>query len=284
MPVDFSVTRWSRDVAGRQWPRDDAALAEIGEDIPEAIAASRALAEVHRLDLSLFVVFEEAALRVTGALVRSAPTAEALAFAAQQTLDEARHHEMFGRRLRASGAACGTGGSVRDIVIPPLQAFLDLCYEVADRGSFVEGLVLMNLVLEGMAHPLYAYEQRYWAPVDPYLTRLIGSAFADETRHVALGAATVRGFLERDPAARARAVAVARQGREAMTEVFDYYIRKFVGLFDAVARRHRELFAGAVFEPGRLVADTPYAEQVLCIRRRIDEEHGRLLARAGIAA
>jgi len=38
---------------------------------------------VHRLDLCLFVVFEEAALRVSGALVRHAPTADALAFAAQ---------------------------------------------------------------------------------------------------------------------------------------------------------------------------------------------------------
>lgn len=282
MPVDFSVARWAGRVAAGQWPRDDAALAGIGPEIPESIATSRALAEVHRLDLSLFVVFEEAALRVSGALTRRAPTDEALAFAAQQTLDEARHHEMFGRRLRASLAASGAKGDVRDIVIPPLRRFLDLCYQVADGGCFVEGLVLMNLVLEGMAHPLYGYEQRYWRPVDPYLTRLIGSAFSDETRHVAFGAATVRGFLEREPVAKARAQGVTREGRGIMAEVFDYYVRKFVGLFDAVARRHRSLFAGAMFEPGRLVAETPYQEQVSAIRRRIDQEHARLLARAGL--
>jgi hypothetical protein len=69
-----------------------------------------------------------------------------------------------------------------------------------------------------------------------------------------------------------------------MGEVFDYYVRKFVGLFDAVARRHQGLFAGATFEPGRLVAETPYEEQVRSIRARIDGEHVRLLRRAGLAA
>jgi hypothetical protein len=256
----------------------------MGDGIPECIATSRALAEVHRLDLCLFVVFEEAALRVSGALTRSAPTAESLTFSAQQTLDEARHYEVFARRLAASVTTSGGSDRVQDIIVPPLQRFLDLSYEVADRGTFVLGLVLMNLVLEGMAHPLYAYEQRYWRPADPYLTRLIASAFADETRHVALGAATVRSFLDRDPAARARAQALVRQGKEIMAEVFDYYIRKFVGLFDAVARRHQSLFAEAEFEPGRLISETPYADQVNAIRHRIDEEHGRLLARAGLSA
>jgi hypothetical protein len=284
MGVDYSIARWTRDVAARQWTRDDGALAAIDDDIPECIQGSRALAEVHRLDLCLFVVFEEAALRVSGALARHAPTAETLTFSAQQALDEARHYEVFSRRLAASVAASGGSARVQDIVVPPLRRFLDLSYETADRGTFVEGLVLMNLVLEGMAHPLYGYEQRYWQPVDPYLTRLIGSAFADETRHVALGAATVRAFLDRDPSARARCQRLVREGRQIMAEVFGYYIRKFVGLFDAVARRHQALFAGAEFEPGRRVSDTPYADQVNAILLRIDEEHRCLLRRAGLSA
>lgn len=284
MPADFSIARWTRDVAVSQWSRDGNDLARLGDAIPECIASSRALAEVHRLDLCLFVVFEEAALRVSGALTRSAPTAETLAFSAQQTLDEARHHEVFLGRLAASVAVCGGSRRVEDIVVPPLRRFLDLCYEVADRGAFLDGLVLMNLILEGMAHPLYAYEQRYWLPADPYLARLVASAAADETRHVALGAATVRAALEADAGSRGRARELVREGRQLMGEVFDYYIRKFVGLFDSVARRHRELFAGAEFEPGRLVSATPYADQVNAIRCRIDEQHARLLGRAGLAA
>src|SRR5262249_8868044 len=158
--------------------------------------ASPPLAEVHRLDLALFVLFEEASLRVSGALTRLAPTLDALCFTAQQTLDEARHHEMFRRRLILTSHASDSSPeeASQAILIPPLHKFMDRCYEVADGGSFIEAMVLMNLVLEGMAHPLYTYEERYWKPLDPYLAQLIHAAFIDETRHVAFGAAQVRAL------------------------------------------------------------------------------------------
>jgi hypothetical protein len=282
MPIDMSVARWTRDVVLTQWSRDDGALAAVGASVPEVIATERALAEVHRLDLSLFVVFEDVALRVSGALARSAPSRDALSFAAQQTLDEARHHEMFASRLAQSTTASGMRTAGDEILIPPLRKFIDLCYEVADRGAFVDALVLTNLVLEGMAYPLYGYEERYWKPVDPYLARLIASAFADETRHVAFGAALVGATLEDDRAARARVQRLTDDARRVMGEVFDYYVRKFVGLFDAVARRHRALFADAELEPGRRLSDTPYRDQIASIHHRIDTEHARLLGRAGL--
>jgi hypothetical protein len=116
------------------------ALARIGEAIPEAYRRPRARwPRCTGLDLCLFVVFEEAALRVSGALVRTRPTADALAFAAQQALDEARHHEVFLRRPDRERARVGRQRAVEDIVVPPLRRFLDRCYEVADGGTFVEG-------------------------------------------------------------------------------------------------------------------------------------------------
>jgi hypothetical protein len=143
-------------------------------------------------------------------------------------------------------------------------------------------MVLMNLVLEGMAHPLYSYEERYWAPLDPYLARLIRAAFTDETRHVAFGAAQVRALLRDDGGRRARAAALCADARLALREVFDHYIRELVGLFDAVARLHPERFAAAEFAPGRLIAETPYEEQVGAIQASIGRAHARLLARAGL--
>lgn len=297
MRPDLSIARWSVVVPARQWAREDAALAAVPEALPEVVRASRPLGEVHRLDLALFVVFEDAALRVSGALTRRAPTERALSFAAQQTADEARHREVFARRFDLACAAAGlpgggagpSGGAadhagLSAILIPPLRRFLDLCYEVADAGRFAEGLTLMNLVLEGMAYPLYAYEVRYWRPVDPRLAALIESAFADETRHVALGAALVREVLDDDPAARARVERTLAEARATMREVFRYYVRKFVSLFDAVARRHAALFAGAEVAPGRRIADTPYEDQIAIIQRDIDAQHARLLARAGLHA
>lgn len=278
--IDLTIARWSQRVPALQWPREAALLTGLGEEIPELLRTSRPLAEVHRLDLALFVVFEEAALRVSGALTRRAPDPEALAFAAQQTLDEAHHHEVFRRRLllcqgeRADAEAA--------IMTPPLRRFIDRCYEVADQGDFIEGLTLVNLVLEGMAYPLYSYEQRYWRPVDPYLAQLIRGAYVDETRHVNYGAHLVRGLLAQDPARRARVRVLCREARDALAEIFQYYIRSFVSLFDAVARRHQDVFAGAEFAPGRLIADTPYEEQIQAIHASISHEHDRLLQQAGL--
>ena len=151
MSVDLSIERWTRDVAVRQWRRDDAALTEVGAALPEPIARERSLAEVHRLDLSLFVVFEEAALRVSGALVRRAPDAQAMAFAAQQTLDEARHHEMFARRLAASTGAWGRSAGGEDILIPPLRKFL---------AQFQDILVILLLIPATVSAAVWLYEHR----------------------------------------------------------------------------------------------------------------------------
>src|SRR4051812_14958566 len=140
--IDYSVDHWWRRVPARQWPHEAEQLASVDEALAPIFTESRALAEVHRLDLALFVVFEEAALRVSGALVRRAPSQDALSFSAQQTLDEAHHYEMFLRRSDQSRALCGLPpGQVDDAILtPPLRRFIDRCYEVADSGSFLEGM------------------------------------------------------------------------------------------------------------------------------------------------
>ena len=283
--IDFSVEHWWRRVPVQQWRHEESKRAALDPALSPLFAESRSLAEVHRLDLALFVVFEEVALRVSGALVRHAPTPQAMSFAAQQTLDEAHHFELFLGRSDQARQLAGQPTGVVDpaILTPPLRRFIDHCYEVADRGHFLEGLTLTNLLLEGMAYPLYAYEERYWQPIDPYLAGLVRSAFVDETRHVHYGAALLSALLSQDPDARPRIQTMVRQARTALREAFGYYVHVFVGLFDAVARRHRGLFEQAELAPGLRIADTPYAEQVAHILQSIEREHTRLLSRCGLA-
>src|SRR5712692_11722014 len=88
MAIDLSISRWLNVVPANQWARDDRALGALGSALPGVILGSPPLAPVHRLDLASFVVFEEASLRVSGALTRLASTPDALSFAAQQTMDE----------------------------------------------------------------------------------------------------------------------------------------------------------------------------------------------------
>ena len=284
MALDLSIDHWWRRVPTQQWTNDAAALSVLGDDLSPLLQESRHLSEVHRLALALFVVFEEVALRVSGALVRRAPRQDAMSFAAQQTLDEARHYEVFLRRSNQSRALVGlpAGQVDSEILMPPLRRFIERCYEVADCGSFVEGLTLVNLLLEGMAYPLYAYEERYWRPIDPYLARLVRSAFVDETRHVLYGARLVKSLLADDPVQRTRAARLCAEARLALREVFQYYVRLFVRMFDTVAKLHKELFAGVEMAPGKLIATTPYAEQIAIIHHSSDVEHSRMITEAGL--
>jgi hypothetical protein len=284
MSLDYSIDRWVTRVARRQWHREEQAWRFAGDAIPQVILDHPDLAEVHRLDLSLFVVFEEAALRVSGALVRTAPDDDALNFCAQQTLDEARHLEIFQQRLVLAATATGTPAQpVESIMSLSLKAFIERCHEVVDRGDFIEGLTLMNLIFEGMAHPLYAYEERYWAPLDPFLASLVRSAFADESRHVGYGADLVRRAIAGNPAKRRAVSELCHEATLAMAAIFKCYMSSFVSLFDAAAKQHGELFGDAEFAPGRRIATTPYEEQVQTIHAAMEREHAKHLARAGLA-
>ena len=111
---------------------------------------------------------------------------------------------------------------------------------------------------------------------------MIRTAFADESRHVAYGASIVRSLLQDDPARKSKVNAICREATVLMGEVFDYYVRKFVKLFDSVAREHREIFADTEFAPGRLISETSYEEQIHTIQKNIEEQHTDLLLRAGL--
>jgi hypothetical protein len=285
MVIDASVVRWVDVVVAGPSAREQRPHDQDDEPIPERIQSSRPLAEVHRLNLALLTLFEDTGLRMSGALIRHAPTPAALSFAAQQTLDQSRHHEAFRQRLRRAHTGDGAPReqeTIQAILTPPLRRFIDQCYEIVDSGSFVEGVTMMNLVLDGMAYPLYSHQQRYWRSIDPYLSRLLGGAFADETRHVAFGARIVRETLEGDPNQRLKVARLCRDARALLGESLRYYVRTFVKLFDAVARRQGELLADTEFAPGRKIRDHGYEEQVASIHASIEREQAKLLVRAGL--
>jgi hypothetical protein len=266
--------------------------------VPDLIAASRPLAEAHRLELALFVAFEEAALSVCQSLRRHALTTEARRLAAGQADDEARHLDLFGERLEATLAARpdttealllrvlkgGVGASARRdvvaaVVIPPLRRFLNECQQTADAGAFVEALALFNLVLKGMAGAIYTYEVLYWRPADPGLADLIRAVAADEDRHVAEAALFLRTISED---AKRRIAVLCADAYGTLHEVFRHYIRKLVGLFHVIARLHDGLYSRVEFAPGLLLRDVSENEQAATLQAGSAAAYHRTLAQAGI--
>ncbi len=133
--------------------------------------------------LSQFLHGEQGALMVASKLVTLCPDYEAKLYAATQTMDEARHVEVFARYV----ARCGT--------IQPIDSALSTFLEtVLGAASWLELLIGMQIVVEGAAlSSFHLYRQK---TKDPLLGQLLDGVIRDEARHVGFGTLHLRDQLE----------------------------------------------------------------------------------------
>lgn len=274
-------------------------LVDLDYAIPDIIPASRVLAEAHRLDLALFVAFEEASVCAAEGMIRQAEGTEVLRFLNDQKQDDERHLVLFRQRLDLTLAAARPnrasateamllrvlqGGKVSDntlrrdeivgaVVVPPLRRFLERCKVAAESGTFLDALVLLDVVLKGMALPLYEYEALYWQPVDPFLAELIRSAGEDERRHVTRAA---RMVCSDAVARRSELLELSQEAAVPLREAFRYYVRKLVGLFAVVAEQLPERYAEVD------MVSTPRDQQVAVILAAAKEGLDQVLRQAGL--
>ena len=124
--------------------------------------------------LSQFLHGEQAALMVAAQLVNAVPHTDAKFYAATQTMDEARHVDVFARYLAKLD-------EVRPIA-PPLKRILDA---TLSTGDWMKKLVGMQIVVEGLA--LYSFKEMRALTQEPLLRDLLTYVARDESRHHAYG-------------------------------------------------------------------------------------------------
>jgi len=124
--------------------------------------------------LSNFLHGEQGALMVASQLVNSVPHMDGKFYAATQTLDEARHVEVFAAYVRKLD-------EVRPIA-PGLKRLLDATL-AAD--SWLHKAVGMQVVTEGIA--LYAFRDMRNQTEEPLLKALLTLVSRDEARHTGFG-------------------------------------------------------------------------------------------------
>jgi hypothetical protein len=124
--------------------------------------------------LSQFLHGEQGALMVAAQLVNAVPHTDAKFYAATQTMDEARHVEVFARYIKKLD-------EVRPIA-PPLRRILDATLQTDD---WMKKLVGMQIVVEGLA--LYAFREMRNLTEEPLLKDLLTYVARDESRHHAYG-------------------------------------------------------------------------------------------------
>lgn len=124
--------------------------------------------------LSNFLHGEQGALMVASQLVNAVPHTDAKFYAATQTMDEARHVEVFAKYIKKLD-------EVRPIA-PALRSVLDATLQTE---NWLKKLVGMQIVVEGLA--LYSFREMRNLTEEPLLKDLLTYVARDEARHHAYG-------------------------------------------------------------------------------------------------
>jgi hypothetical protein len=124
--------------------------------------------------LSQFLHGEQGALMTAACVTHSVPDAAAKFYAASQTMDEARHVEVYSKY-------CDKIAMVYPMT-PWLKALIDVTLK-ADR--FEKVMIGMNMIVEGLA--LGAFNNMYHSTTCPLLKAITFNVMRDESRHVSFG-------------------------------------------------------------------------------------------------
>jgi hypothetical protein len=124
--------------------------------------------------LSNFLHGEQGALMVASQLVNAVPHMDGKFYAATQTMDEARHVEVFAAYIRKL-----------DEVVPIAPGLKKLLDGVLAAENWLEKAVGMQIVTEGLA--LYAFRDMRNQTQEPLLKELLTYVSRDEARHTGYG-------------------------------------------------------------------------------------------------
>ncbi len=146
------------------------------------------------------VVGERCALASSSGLVGCAPDAPSQCFLATQTLDEARHVEVFTQRLYDLGVK---KKELEDVIAryanPNLVKFAEILLEKVDKKDFVAGVVGQNVVLEGMAFSVFEMMETVNRDPNPKFAHTLTGTIADERRHVGFGENRIGSLIRQYP-------------------------------------------------------------------------------------
>ncbi len=124
--------------------------------------------------LSNFLHGEQGALMVAAQLVAAVPHMDGKFYASTQTLDEARHVEVFAAYIR-----------MLDDVHPVAPSLKQLLDGILRAETWLEKAVGMNVVTEGLA--LYSFRDMRNQTEEPLLKKLLTYVSRDEARHTGYG-------------------------------------------------------------------------------------------------
>ncbi len=195
----YSIQRWLESC-----PQGYLAETEFGhppgEREPDLVVSDPLLRE-QAISLTVqLVAGERCALAASSGLINAAPDEASKRFLATQTLDEARHVEVFSQRLFDLGVKKGElDDVVTQLANPNLVQFAEILLEKVDKRDFVAGVVGQNIVLEGMAFSVFEMLHASMREGNPKFAHTLAGTIADERRHVGFGENRIGSLIREQP-------------------------------------------------------------------------------------
>ncbi|MCW5829398.1 MAG: ferritin-like domain-containing protein [Deltaproteobacteria bacterium] len=134
--------------------------------------------------LSQFLHGEQGALLTASQLVTAVPSIDAKFYASTQVMDEARHVEVFARYLNEKY-------ELTYPISPHLKKLLD---SILTESRWDFKYVGMQILVEGLA--LAAFQMTYNFTREPLVKDLTHYVMKDESRHVAFGVLSLKGYYD----------------------------------------------------------------------------------------
>lgn len=163
---------------------------------------------------------EAAALEASSGLIALAPNNASRIFLATQVADEARHLEVFQRRLDNLGVV-DPEAEVAKRANPSLVEFRDRLTSMVQREDFEGAVFAQNVLLESLEDTVFRFHERI---ADPITKQVLQGVVADERRHLGFGENEMGRRLARDPSGRERLV-------EIRSELDPLVLRSFAGIY-----------------------------------------------------
>lgn len=261
---------------------------------------------------------EEAATRMISYLVAIAPDVDSMEFYATQLVDEARHSRVFRDHIVELGVPEDElfetmerfSGADRDRVLEPLNDFAqqpvyrafqhvfahangtqieDL--KAADvpglqwmrLQSYVSGVVILTILVEGVLAPFAELSERKWRPLDAAAADIERGANIDEIRHLSVGSWVVRRHLLDHPEDKARVLELITNGRRLWEQlpVAETIFKREV-LFQQGLEQHADLVGDYEVWDGRRLVDTTAEERLETVLRWSTETQDSRLEYMGL--
>ena len=195
----YSIQRWL-ELCPQGYLEDTVYGHERSETEPETLIEDDDLRTAAIQSTVQLVVGERAALAASSGLVNAAPDFPSKRFLATQTLDEARHVEIFTQRLHDLGVKpADLETTIDHFANPNLVKFAEVLLEKVEAGDFVAGVVGQNIVLEGLAFSVFEMMEAANRQTNPKFAHTLTGTIADERRHVGFGENRIGSLIREHP-------------------------------------------------------------------------------------